>query len=50
MSRTTRRHESLSRIARRGPKNPAPETVEERFKPVKQRRVNDRAKLRQKWQ
>ncbi len=49
MSRTTRRHESRNRTARRGPCNPPPENDRERFKPVKQRRVNDRAALRKEW-
>lgn len=49
MSRTTRRHEARSKAAQRGPKNPEPETDGERFKPVKQRRVNERARLRKEW-
>lgn len=49
MSRTTRRHEARSRAARRGPKNPEPEGTDEKFKPTKQRRVNERARLRKEW-
>ncbi len=49
MSRTTRRHEARDKAAKRGPKNSVPESADERFKPAKQRRVNDRARLKKDW-
>lgn len=51
MSKTHRRHESVSRQKRRGPKNrPIEDVVNYRTsKPHKQRRPNERAKLRKEY-
>lgn len=52
MSRTSRRHESLARSKRRGPKNrPDEDTVlrRARLKSNKQLRPNERTKLRKEY-
>jgi hypothetical protein len=48
MSRTTRRHESDARHARRGP-NTKPRIKGAIRKPVKQTRPNERAQLRKEY-
>ena len=51
MSHTSRRHESRTRTARRGPKNRNEDdyTPHKRLKSYKQTRVNERAQLRKEW-
>jgi hypothetical protein len=50
VSKSSRKHESEARRARRGPKNvPEDDAPRARLKSAKQTRVNERVALRREW-